>query len=221
VDELVVDKATPDMKSLVRGRFVYHWLGGDSFSEAALEANDTKFAELAGFFGAPASLKLDYWKYPDAASLEAYSGQSGPYRATPTAVHTGLRNDTRAMTAALAQAWGNPGPLLFEGLAVHLAGEWEGRDPRLSTRQQVGAGTASSLAALLDPAKFAAEPPEKSFVQAGAFVAWVVQTKGAATLKQCFAAVQAGASPAANQAALEGVLGAPLAKLEADFRGSL
>ena len=221
VDDIVVESAVPDLKSLGRGRFQYHWVGNDGFREEQLESNDVRFGELAAFFGAPATLKLDYWKYADAPTLEAFTGDMRSYVATDTAVHTLLRSDVRAMMAALSRGWGNPGPLFFEGLAVHLAGDWDGRDPRLSTRQAVNAGTASSLAALLEPAKFAAEPPERAYTYAGAFVSWLVANKGAETVKACFGAVSATATPAANLAGLEKALGAPLSKIEADFRESL
>ncbi len=221
VDDIVVESAPPDLKAVGRGRFQYHWLGNDGFREEQLEANDTRFAELAAFFGTPTSLKLDYWKYADAPTMEAFTGDMRSYVATDTAVHSLLRTDVRAMMAALSRGWGNPGPLFFEGLAVHLAGDWDGRDPRLSTRQAVNAGTASTLAALLDPAKFAAEPPERAYTYAGAFVSWLVANKGGDSVKACFGGVSVSATPAANLAALERALGAPLSKIEADFRASL
>lgn len=221
VDDLVVDVATPELKELVRGRFVYRWLGTDAFREEHLEANDGKLAELTAFFGASAASKLEYWKFPDAATLEAYTGRRADYVASERAVYTILRTDTRALTAALSRAWGDPGALFFEGLAVHLAGDWDGRDPRLTTRQQVAAGTAPALATLLSPATFAAEPPERAYPEAGAFVSWLVASKGVDTVKACFAAVKATATPAANLAAVEAALGAPLSKVEAEFRASL
>ncbi|MSQ02086.1 MAG: hypothetical protein EXR71_09375 [Myxococcales bacterium] len=221
VDDIVVESAPPDLKSLGRGRFQYHWVGNDGFREEQLEANDARFAELAAFFGVPATLRLDYWKYADAATMENFTGDMRSYIATDAAVHTLLRTDVRAMMASLSRGWGNPGPLFFEGLAVHLAGDWEGRDPRLSTRQAVNAGTASTLAALLEPARFAAEPPARAYTYAGALVSWLVATRGPETVKACFGAVSASATVAANVAALEKALGAPLSKVEADFRASL
>ena len=140
---------------------------------------------------------------------------------SPTRVDTIFRNDTRALIQFLSSGWGRPAAFVFEGLAVHLIGDWDGRDPRLSTRTAVNEGTAPSLVTLLDPVKFAAERPERAFTQAGAFISWVVATRGAEAVKACFAATSPENSAAQNQAAIEAALGAPLAKLEADFRGSL
>lgn len=221
VDDVVVEAATPELKELVRGRFVYRWLGADAFREEHLEANDGKLAELTAFFGASATSKLEYWKFPDADTLEAYTGRRADYVSSERAVYTILRTDVRALTAALSRAWGDPGALLFEGLAVKLSGDWDGRDPRLTTRQQVTGGTAASLAELLDPATFAALPPERAYPHAGAFVGWALDTLGVDRVKAAFGAVSRNATPAANQKALETALGAPLSKLEADFRGSL
>ncbi len=221
VDDLLVDTTAPDVKSTVRGSFVYHWVGNDAYRDADYEANETRFDQLSAFLGLKPGAPVEYWKYPDATALEAYTGQVAPYVATPNVAHSILRSDTRALLGALSTAWGAPPPLLFEGLAVHLQGDWDDREPRLSTRMQVNEGTAPSLATLLDPKKFAAEPPERAFTQAGAFIGWIVATKGPETVKALFGATSITATPAANQAAIEKVLGAPLTKIESDFRASL
>ena len=221
VDDVVVEAVTPELKELVRGRFVYRWLGNDAFREEQLEANDTRLEELAAFFGTPATQKVDYWKFPDAATLELYTGRRASYVATERSIYTVIRSDTRALVALLSRAWGDPGAFWFEGLAVRFAGDWEGRDPRLTTRQQVNGGTAASLAELLDADKFAALPPERAYPHAGAFVAWALDTLGVDKVKAAFGAMRRTATPAANQAAVEAALGAPLSKLEADFRASL
>lgn len=221
VDDLVVDTTPPELKTLVRGGFVYHWLGNDAFREEQLEANDLKLAELSSFFGTKPGTKLDYWKYPDVATLEMFAGVRRDYIVSGTRIDTVLRNDTRALVAALSAAWGSPPVMLFEGLAVHLASDWDGRDPKLTTRTQVNDGTAPSLVTLLDPAKFAAEPPERAYPQAGAFISWIVATKGAAAVQACFAGTSSAKTVAQNQAAIEAALGAPLGTIEAEFRASL
>lgn len=221
VDDLLVATDPPDLKSVVRGSFNYRWLGNDSFRDDQLEANDGRFAELSAFFGVKAGSRLDYWKYKDAATLETFTGRRGDSVVSPTRVDTIFRNDTRALIESLSSGWGQPAGFVFEGLAVHLIGDWDGRDPRLATRTAVNGGTAPSLATLLDPVKFAAERPESAFTQAGAFMSWVVATRGVEAVKACFAGTSPERSAAENQAAIEAALGAPLAKLEADFRASL
>ncbi|GDX80620.1 hypothetical protein LBMAG42_24310 [Deltaproteobacteria bacterium] len=221
VDDLVVDTTPPDLKTLVRGGFQYHWIGNDAFREEQLEQNDLKLAELSSFFGTKPGGKLEYWKYPDSATLEMFTGLRRDYIASGTRIDTVLRNDTRALVAALSRSWGDPPAMLFEGLSVHLAGDWDGRDPKLSTRTQVNEGTAPTLLTLLDPAKFAAEPPERAYTQAGAFVSWIVATKGAPAVQACFAGTGKTKTVEQNQAAIEAALGAPLSKIEAEFRASL
>lgn len=221
VDDVVADATPPDLKTLVRGSFLYHSLGNESFRDDQTDLNESIWQGALGFLGGKAGRELTYWKYPDAATLETFTGQTGAAWVTPTDVHSVLKTDSRALVLAAASALGNPGPLLGEGLAIHLAGDWDGRDTRLTTRTQVNEGRAASLAALLTPASFAAEAPDRAFPMAGAFVSWVAATKGAEAVSALYAGLRAEGTTAQNQAVLERVLGAPLPALEAAFRASL
>ncbi len=221
VDDVVADPTPPDLKTLVRGSFVYHWLGNDAFRDDHTDQNDTVWRGALGFFGGKADRKLTYWKHTDAATLETFAGHAGSAYVTPTEVHSVLKSDARALVLAAASSLGAPGPLLSEGLAIHLAGDWEGRDTRLSTRTQVNEGRATTLVTLLDAKTFAAEVPERAYLMAGAFVSWVAATKGAETVGVLYSTLTEGGTAAQNQAALEAAMGAPLATLEKGFRESL
>jgi hypothetical protein len=221
VDDVVADGTPPDVKTLVRGSFVYHWLGADSFRDDHTDLNDTVWQGALAFLGGKPSRQLAYWKYPDEATLEAFTGRAGPAWVTATDVHSVLKSDARALVLAAAIELGAPGPLLAEGLSIHLAGDWEGRDTRLTTRTQVNEGRATTLATLLTASTFAAEPPERAFPMAGAFVSWVVATKGPEAIRALYSTLKAEGSAAENQAALERALGASLATIEKGFRDSL
>ena len=221
VDDVVADTAPPDLKTLVRGSFEYHWLGADSFRDDQTELNESIWQGALGFLGGPTNRTIHYWKYPDAATLETFTGQAGAAWTTPTDVHSVLKTDARALVIAAASTQGTPGPLLTEGLAIHLAGDWEGRDTRLTTRTQVNEGRATTLATLLSASSFAGEAPERAFPMAGAFVSWVATQKGADTLLALYSGLSADGTTAQNQAVLERVLAQPLPAIEAAFRASL
>jgi hypothetical protein len=221
VDDAVADATPPDLKTLVRGSFVYHWLGNDAFRDEHTEQNDGVWRGALGFLGGKADRKLTYWKYTDVDTVERFTGHASAAWVTPTDVHSVLKADARALVLAAASELGAPGPMMSEGLAIHLAGDWDGRDTRLTVRTQVNEGRADSLASILSAEGFAAAPTDRAFPLAGAFVSWVAATKGPEAIRALYSALRAEGTATDNQAALEQVLGAPLAKVEEAFRGSL
>jgi hypothetical protein len=218
VDDLLVEPVSPDWRGLARGAFTYRWLGGDTFREDQLVANDETFDKAVALLGAPPAGNLAYWKYGDAATLAEYTGAPGDRLVCAGAVHTLVRTDAYGILEALAPAWGDPPAFLREGLAVAFVGEWDGRDLRQASRALTGAGEAPTLAALVDPASFAALPRKAAYPVAGAFVQWLTATKGNETVKALYGALKADATVATNTKALETILGMSAADVDAALR---
>jgi hypothetical protein len=218
LDELIVEPVTPDWKDLGRGSFNYHWIGNDSFREEQLVANDEALDRAAALLGAAPSGKIKYIKHANLDTIEQWTGVRADRVVRPGEVHTTVRTDAHGILQALAGAWGDPPPLLAEGLAVSFVGEWGGRDLRQASRGLATAGKAPTLATLLDPNQFGALPADETRPVAGAFVAWVTATKGADTVKALYGATKAGASVADNTKAMESVLGMKLADADTALR---
>ncbi len=216
VDDLLVEPVTPDWRTVSRGSFTYHWLGQDAFREDQLAANDETFDRAAALFGADPKVHIDYHRYGSLDAIDQYTGARLEAHVRGTTVHTLFRTDTAAIVKVLARAWGNPPPLLADGLGVSFAGEYDGREIKLTSRS-LGA-EAPTLDALLDPRTFRALPPPKSMPVAGAFVQWVTATKGQDTVKALYGKLRADAPVAENRAALEAALGMPLAEADKALR---
>jgi hypothetical protein len=218
-DDLIVEPVTLDWNTLGRGPFTYHWLGNDAFREDQLAANDDAYDRaLALLGGTPTKARIDYHRYGSLDTIDQYTGVRRDAHVSGTTIHTLFRNDAVSIMRVLARAWGDPPPLLAEGLAVSFAGEWDGREIKQSSRALAAAGTAPTLETLLDPKAFRALPQASSFPVAGAFAQWIVATKGQATLQALFGQLKADSPIADNRKALEAALGMPLSDADSALR---
>jgi hypothetical protein len=221
IDDLVVEPVDPGWKTASRGHFVYHWLDRDGFSEAQLAGNDDRYDALVAFFGIKPPPTLEYFRYDDVDALERYTGRHVDAMVDGNTIHTLRRAESHEMVAILSRTWGDPPPMFTEGLAIHLAGEWDGREAKAVARGLVGRGEAPALATLLDTAAFRGLPEATAYPLAGAFLDWIVATQDAARVKALYGQLHAGASVADNQKALEAALGKSTADLDAAFRSWL
>ena len=221
VDDLVVEPVTPDVKTLRRDHLVYHWLGSDAFTEDHLVANGELYDQLAALCGGTSAVAVEYWKYADPDTLEQYTGRRDDSQVVGDAIHTLRRKDIYGLVEILSRPWGTPPAFLVKGLAVQLAGDWDGRDIKMLVRGLVGRGEAPPLATLLDPATFGALPESTSLPLAGAFVTWVVATHGHPMVQTLFGQLKSEATVEANREAMEAALGMTLAEADSAMRGWL
>lgn len=216
MDDLIVEPVTPDWKTVGRGVFTYHWLGNDAFREDQLATNDESYDRALAMIAPASKTRVDYYRYGDLATIDQYTGVHADVHVAGTAIHTIFRTDTQAIMKVVARSWGDPPPLLAEGLAVSFAGEWDGREIKQASRAL--AAEAPTLETLLDPKAFRALPPKQAFPVSGAFVQWVIATKGQDAVKALYAALPAGAPVADNRKALEAALGMSLADADKALR---
>jgi hypothetical protein len=218
MDDLVVEPVTLDWKAVNRGGFTYAWLGGDSFREDQLVANDETFDRAVALLGVAPKERIAYRKYANLDAIEEYTGVRAEHVVRPGEIHTVVRTDAHGILEALAPAWGAPPAFLREGLGVAFVGEWAGRDPRQAARALAADGKAPSLGVLLDPKQFVSLPGDVSYPVAGAFVQWLTATKGNEAVKALYGALKSDASVADNTKALEAALGMKLADADAALR---
>ncbi|MBM4391174.1 MAG: hypothetical protein FJ090_08635 [Deltaproteobacteria bacterium] len=213
-DDILLEAVNVEWKTVNRRVVSYYWQGNDAFRDESLVANDELVDKTLALIGLAQKVHLEVWKYPDAATLEHYTGVHADGYVDGDTLHTTVRTDAKNMVQMLARAWGGaPAPALADGLPVHVLGQWDDREPRMVTRRLVGEGKCPSLAELLDPARYATLGAERVLV-AGALVSWLVEVKGAEAVKAAY-----GASNAAS--ALESALGMSLGEAEAKFRAWL
>ncbi len=220
-DDLIVEAVNPAWHEKTRGQFVYHWLGSTDYAEEAITQNDEDYARIAAFLGIPPSKTVHYYRYPDAASKLAYTGNAGNGHTAGNAVHSLFRTHAHELAHVLAREWGSPNQLLSEGLAVHLSGAWQGKDIHLTARDLLAAGGVPLLSELLDDHRFGALGENTAYPVAAAFVEWIVATKGVPGLKAAYVSVKPDASAAEQKKVLEAALGMSLADADAAFRASM
>lgn len=211
-DDLLVEPLDAPWKKVGRGTLTYHWLSSDPLPESTLSANDEAYEAVQAFLGLTTPPHVEWWKYPDLATKQQYTAQPDPGSVEGDAVHTIFRSDPRELVTVMARSWGDPPPLLTEGLWLAYTGELEERDVKTAARQLANGSGLPTLATLLDPVKFAAEPNAR--ITAGAFSKWVIEAKGRETLQKAWGATHRGATAAENQKALETALGMSLADAE-------
>ncbi len=217
-DDLLVEPVTPDWKGVNRGGFTYAWLGGDTFREDQLVANDETFDRAVALVGAPPKERVTYRKYANLDAIEEYTGVRAEHVVTEGTIHTVVRADAYAILEAVAPAWGTPPAFLREGLGVAFVGEWAGRAPRQASRALAAEAKAPTLEALVDPKQFAALPADVAYPVSGAFVQWLTATKGNDAVKALYGSLKADSSAVDNTQALEAALGMKLADADAALR---
>jgi hypothetical protein len=109
-DDLLVEPVAPDWKGVNRGGFTYAWLGGDTFREDQLVANDETFDRAVALVGAPPKERVTYRKYANLDAIEEYTGVRAEHVATAGMIHTVVRTDAYAILKALAPVWARPPP---------------------------------------------------------------------------------------------------------------
>lgn len=216
-DDLVVGPVDPGWKVVTKGRFVWHHLPTDIPGDTQFSKNDENYERIVAALGVAPTTVVEYHKYPSLAAKVEYTGVEGNAHVEGNKLHTIFRADEHELTHILARALGDPPPMLYEGLAVYLSGEWEGKDVRQSTRALVAEGKAPALAELLDAGKFRALPEGAAYTVSAAFLKWV-GTRDPALVKQLYAQTKASVSAAANQKVIETLLGMSLTEAEAAFR---
>lgn len=220
-DDLVVEAVNPGWHTKTHAQFVYHWLGSSDYAEDAISENDETYSKMAAFLGIPGNIVVDYYRYPDAATKLAYTGNGGNGHTEGNTIHSLFRTQPHELAHVLSRGWGTPNTMLSEGLAVHLSGDWQGKDIHLTARELLAAGKIPPISGLMDGTQFRAMDENISYPVSAAFVEWILATKGVAGLKTAYAAVKGDGTAAEQKKALEGAVGMSLTDADAAFRAAL
>jgi hypothetical protein len=215
----VVLEAVPDFIEEREGRYVYRFLPGDAVPTEARRFNEASLRIVEEFLGVEGPRSILFVKYPDLDAKEEYVGLRGNAHARgENEIHSIFPSDRHEIVHILARAWGNPPPLLAEGLAVHLSGAWQGRPVAEYARGVLEKGSSLALADLLDAADFRAKPDLATYAIAGAFVEWILETHGKSALKTLYGKASASAPVADLRRAIEEVLGMKVEEADARVR---
>jgi hypothetical protein len=221
-DDILVEAApAPCWRETVLGHFRYHLPPGERLSPRAHAANERFHTRVRNFLGVEAPPVLDFFKYPDRATLEELTGFAGNAHVRGGAIHTVWPVDRHELVHLLARPWGEPPALLGEGLAVYLSGAWQGQPVLSYARALLTSGAWIPLGRLLDTRSFRLQPELSAYGIAGAFVQWLVERQGVDTLRTLYGRLRNEAPEAYNRLQLHQVVGSPIEALDVELRATL
>jgi hypothetical protein len=173
----------PDWQTARTDHYDFRWLPGDSIPEEAQRFNEESYRTAAEFLGVKDGPRAVFTKYPDNATKQEYTGDGGDGHRRGVEIHKIWARDRHEIAHVLADAWGEPTPLLGEGLAVYLAG-WDNLPAGKAARKVLDEGKWISLDELAK--SFRAHPDAVSYPIAGAYVEWIEATRGREALKELY-----------------------------------
>jgi hypothetical protein len=221
-DDLVVTRVEDPFRVEARGHYVYHLLAGAEITDDQHAANERHYARVRDWFGAADLPPVDFFQYPDRETKQAYTGSTANAHLSGGDIHSIWHVDSHEIVHAFAAAWGDPPPLLGEGLAVHLSGGWQGEDVREYAARVLREGHWIPLDELDEYRKFTdGSTSLEAYAIAGAFVAWLEATHGKTAVETLYRGVASGASPAVVDRSLRKAIGTDLAGAEAALRAWL
>lgn len=219
-DDLRIE-AAPDFIDEPSGHFLYKHLPSDEIPAAAAAANDAAWERAAQFFGWSPSAPVVYWKYRDRKTLAAYTGETVNGMVEHDEIHTVWSTEPHELAHIFAAPWGNPPPLLGEGLAVYFSGAWHGRPIGDAAKSVLADGKWVPLAELLDARAFRARPDLVTYPIAGSLAQWIDTTEGHAALRMLYGRLRADATAEDNAKAFLEVVRLSVADADEKLRGSL
>lgn len=206
----------PDWIRVETERFVFFEQEGARLSKAQRATNEADLARLEIALGLALPAKAQYYHYADEDQKARVTGRGGIGHAElPGRVHTLRTSHPHELVHLLTATVAPPESVLFgEGIAVHLAGDWQGRPLDEIVRELSAAGTLPTLTALADHSTFSRIPETVSYPACGSFVRYLIETGGMGAFKQVYARHGRQSDLATLDARLQERYGATLAELE-------
>ncbi|HEY1697925.1 MAG TPA: hypothetical protein VGG39_37455 [Polyangiaceae bacterium] len=206
-DDLRVESIEDEFTEQVSPHFRFEHLPGDAIPPALVRANEESWERAAMFFGWSPAPPVLYWKYPNRAALEEYTGVADNGIVIRGEIHTIWPAEPHELAHVFAARWGSPPALLGEGVGVYFSGQWQGKPISDAAREVVQSGAWLTPADLLDTAVFRAKTDLVSYAIAGAFVQWIDRGRGRGVLRELYGRLKADASVRDNTMAFEDIAG--------------
>jgi hypothetical protein len=210
----------PDQTEETAGHYRYVTLADDRVDAEARAFNEESFRRVSEFLDLePSQLPaaVDYFKYPSRESKGEWTGDSGNAHRRGDEIHSIWATDRHEIVHVLAARWGDPPALLAEGLAVHLSGGWSDSTVRAAAAAALTPTPSVTPSSILDSASFRAQPDARTYPISGAFVEWLLETRGQPFLREAYETLANRAPASENASRLRALLGAPLDRVDADF----
>jgi hypothetical protein len=206
--------------------FVYYTQPGQSIPDWAVELHERTYTEVAKLFQVTGAPKIRYYKYGSQAELQQALGRPREGYAYPTGwqstVHSVYSCHPHEVIHAVTQAIGRPPALFEEGVAV--AYDWrfalEEGDVHALARRKLVEQKLFPLRSILTTSGFHAYNSMTSYVEAGSFVKYLIDTYGPGKMRSLFA-LPRHSDLHATEAAFTEIYGQSLSEVESAWWGFL
>ncbi len=210
--ELILE---PDWIRVETDRFVFFEQEGARLTGAERERNADDLARLEAALDLKLAEKVHFYRYASEEQKARITGRRGIGHAElPLRLHTIRSSHPHELVHLLTATVAPPESVLFgEGIAVHLAGDWQGRPLDEIVRELSAAGELPTLATLAEHASFSRVPESVSYPVSGSFVRYLIETGGMGAFKQIYARHGRTSDRATLEARLQERYGATLDEL--------
>jgi hypothetical protein len=216
---LSVPKPVP-WETATTKNFVFHWLPGHPMPDGSREAQQGIFDFLAGKLGLESDVVINYYFYPDTATIRQILSIKGFQYVSwdDFEFHSIDANDNHEVVHFMTDGIGRPPRSISEGTVFWMHDEWNGRPLEETLKVLVKADKVPSLAILFDYNSLVSADPRVTMPMSAAFVKFIVERWGTEKLLAFYAAVNGMNSHDAVAVGFERVYGLPLADAEVAWR---
>jgi len=213
----------PDWIRVETDRFVFFEQEGARLTEAERKRNSADLARLEATLELKLAEKVHFYRYASEEQKARITGRRGIGHAElPRRLHTLRANHPHELVHLLTATVAPPESVLFgEGIAVHLAGEWQGRPLDEIVRELSAAGELPTLATLAEQLSFSRVPESVSYPVSGSFVRYLIETGGMGAFKQIYARHGRTSNLATLETRLQERYGATLGELETRWHAAV
>jgi hypothetical protein len=203
--------------------YVYHWMPGSPPPDGAIENQQRIFDFYEQRLGVESNVVIDYYLYPDSATIREKLGLKGvQYQSwTDREFHSINPNDDHEVVHFITDPFGIPPRAIAEGTVFWLQGVWDGEPIVQVAARLQAAGQLVPLSDLTTYSNFQIIEPSISFPSMAAFIAFVVDKYGADKLMELYTETNGVNSYTGFAPRFEKVYGVPAEEVEKAFRVAL
>jgi len=219
--------AVPDKDGWLLDResqhFIYYTQPGQSIPDGSVKLNETTYAKVAELFPATRATKIKYYKYRSQTDLQQAFGRPRKGYAHQTdegsAVHSVYSCHPHEVIHAITYPIGRPPAFFEEGLAV--AYDWrfalEEGEVHALARRKLLQQQLFPLRSILTTSGFRAYNSITSYIEAGSFVKYLMDTYGPDKMRSLFTLPRYSDSREI-EIAFKAIYGQSLSEMESEWR---
>jgi hypothetical protein len=199
-----------------KGPIEFHSLEGHELAQEDIDYVVNTFREYEKRLGASYDGTIGYYYYPDRETMQEVSGRNRLVAVdwSNAEIHTILPREDHDIIHLITEPWGHP-PLLFvEGLAVHAAGQFEGRPIHALARKLLKEGRLHPVILMANDNYVRQYNSKDIWPVMGSFMSYLEDTYGSKKVQELYRAMHRVPGREAFERIFEDVLGSSVQDVE-------